>query len=118
MSQSSSEAALTLFEQYGNEIYRYIRFTVGESNAEDILQEVFLQVVKSWDNFKHKSSVKTWLYAITNNCIKAALRRNKFTQNNVDLEEKLHDNNINENIFLIDLEQMLLTQHNVRKLTA
>ena len=33
--------------------------------ADDLTQEVFIQVFKSIDNFKEKSSLSTWIYRIT-----------------------------------------------------
>lgn len=75
-SQSASEVALMLFEKYGDEVYRYVRYTIGEpSDTEDVVQEIFLRVLQSWKRFNHKSKPKTWLWSITNNCIREHLRR-------------------------------------------
>lgn len=92
-SQSASEAALVLFEKYGDEVYRYVRYTIGESSdAEDIVQEVFLRVLQSWKRFNHKSSSKTWLWSITKNCIKEQLRKIEKQQvRNVPLVGELVD---------------------------
>lgn len=40
------------------------------ADAEDLVQEVFLRVVRGWGGFAHRSSERTWLWAITHNCIK------------------------------------------------
>lgn len=77
-SMNPSDAAHALFDQHGDEVYRYIRFSIGnKTDAEDILQEVFLRVVQSWERFNHRSSPKTWLWAIVNNCIREYMRKTK-----------------------------------------
>ena len=43
------------------------RFLQNKDDAEDITQEVFLEVYKSINKFKEESDVKTWMYRITVN---------------------------------------------------
>ena len=39
-------------------------------DAEDITQEVFMQVFRQWETFRKESAVKTWIYRITvNKCL-------------------------------------------------
>ncbi len=39
-------------------------------DAEDITQEVFIQVYRQWETFRKESAVKTWIYRITiNKCL-------------------------------------------------
>ena len=81
---SPSQAARKLFEQHGDEVYRYIRFTIGNaSDADDILQDVFLRVLESWHRFHHHSSPKTWLWSIVNNCMREYFREQKRAKGNV-----------------------------------
>jgi len=50
---------------YGNYLFRYAFFRVNnKSTAEDIVQETFLSALKAIDNFKFKSTEKTWLTGI------------------------------------------------------
>lgn len=73
-----SEAAATLLEQHGDEIYRFVRFTIGNKpDADDLTQEVFLRVIQGWKRFNHSSNPKTWLWAIAKNCIKEHYRKRK-----------------------------------------
>jgi RNA polymerase sigma-70 factor, ECF subfamily len=107
-SLSPSEAAQMLFERYGDEVYRYIRFTVGDlTEADDILQEVFLRVLQSWNRFMNKSSSKTWLWSITNNCIKENFRKRKRVRNNVVLNDDFRDDTKGYPMLALQLEQSL-----------
>ncbi len=40
------------------------RFVLNREDAEDIAQEVFLEVYRSLDSFRHESKLSTWLYRI------------------------------------------------------
>jgi RNA polymerase sigma-70 factor (ECF subfamily) len=62
-------------------LYNFILRTIGSPDvAEDLLQEVFLRVVKRSDDFRGESKFTTWLYTIARNlCVdhlrKASLRK-------------------------------------------
>ena len=59
------QALNTLFEEYGNRIYKSAIFLAGSrEEAEDIVQETFLKAFKSIHGFKGRSSPYTWLYRI------------------------------------------------------
>jgi len=52
-------------------------FLKQEEDAEDVAQEVFIQVYQSYDTFLQKSELSTWIYKITvNKCIEA-IRKSK-----------------------------------------
>jgi len=63
------EAFAILFEQYKNLVYKTAYLMLGESaEAEDALQEIFLQVYKSLSGFDPaKAAFTTWLYRVTFN---------------------------------------------------
>jgi RNA polymerase sigma-70 factor, ECF subfamily len=72
------EAFGLLFEQYKNLVYRTTYLTLGSAaDAEDILQEVFLQVHRSLGSYDPgKAAFSTWLYRMTvNRCLN--WRRNR-----------------------------------------
>jgi RNA polymerase sigma-70 factor, ECF subfamily len=67
--QSSEAGDRPSFEQLVNEhggtLYSLgLRFCGDRTQAEDMVQEVFLQAFRAWDGFEGRSSVKTWLYTI------------------------------------------------------
>ncbi len=88
-----------IVEQYGEYIYNMIYYTVlDEEDAKDLTQEVFYKIWKGLDNFRNASSVKTWIYRITQNHLKNFLSRRKikkffsleflFEEKNTDFESK------------------------------
>ena len=67
-----------LMDRYKERIYWYIRrLVVFHEDAEDVLQETFINAYRYAGSFNGKSKIYTWLYKIaTNECI-ALFRRNK-----------------------------------------
>ncbi len=63
---AEARAALqTLIHEYAGQLFSLgVRFCGNRSEAEDLVQEVFLQAFRSWHTFEGRSSPKTWLYTI------------------------------------------------------
>ncbi|BAM47350.1 RNA polymerase sigma factor SigX [Amphibacillus xylanus] len=54
-----------LYDHYHNDLYQYVFYMVKNQHvAEDIVQEVYIKVLKSYHNFRGESSEKTWLFSI------------------------------------------------------
>lgn len=57
-----------LYARYKTDVYRHLcSLTHDPTEAEDLLSETFLRVLKSLPRFQGKCSVKTWLFAIARN---------------------------------------------------
>ena len=58
-----------LYESHFNEVYRYVFIRTGfhQALAEDISQEIFLDVFRGFDQFLGLSSEKTWVMRIARN---------------------------------------------------
>lgn len=57
-------------DEYGDYLYSYAIYRISQpETAQDLVQETFLSALKSIDNFKGKSEVKTWLTSILKNKI-------------------------------------------------
>lgn len=67
--KSNREQGFKLLVEYFQEpIYHYIRrLVVLHEDAEDVLQEVFIQIYKYWEQFRNESSLSTWVYRIATN---------------------------------------------------
>ncbi|MCX5786863.1 MAG: sigma-70 family RNA polymerase sigma factor [Elusimicrobia bacterium] len=71
----SQSAFAELVDLYKDRIYQFIICVLGpDREAEDIAQEVFIQIYRSLRLFKRESSFSTWAYAVTRNVCRHRLR--------------------------------------------
>ena len=62
MQKGDSEAFQQIYEQYYNYIYYIgIKYTGNVHDAEDLIQEVFLQVFKKIHSLKNLDAFNTWI---------------------------------------------------------
>lgn len=73
----SSEAYSILLDNYQQKVFgTCISFVPNRQDAEDIAQEVFLEVFQSINKFKGQSKLSTWIYRITTNKCLEFIRKN------------------------------------------
>lgn len=95
--EKTKEYAFTLLiKKYEQKIYWQIRrFVNDHSDADDLMQEVFIKVWKSLSSFREDSQLYTWLFRITyNECINFH-RKNK-QQLHVAIEDANENDFINQ----------------------
>lgn len=64
-----------LFEAYGDAVLGYcIRLLRDPALAEDVMQQVFLEAFRDFDQFRERSSRRTWLFGIASHRCFDALR--------------------------------------------
>src|SRR5256886_9581974 len=79
-------AMRTLFGRHRVALYRWLLRLVGdEALAEDLLSDVFLDVLRQAAAFEARSSVSTWLLAIARHKALSARRR----RTDLELDEKI-----------------------------
>jgi len=71
----------SIYREFQPKIQRYLRHLVGEDDAPDLTQVVFLKVSRALDNFREEASLSTWIYRIATNTARdhatsAATRQN------------------------------------------
>ena len=77
--RAGSQAAFSqLIDAYQQKVFgTCISFVPNKEDAEDIAQEVFLEVFKSISKFKGDAKLSTWIYKIaTNKCLEFIRKRN------------------------------------------
>lgn len=75
-------------DKYGPALYRLaLRLMQNEGDAEDVVQETFLNAFKAIDSFEGRSGLGTWLYRITYN--NAMMRLRSPAPDIVSVEDKL-----------------------------
>lgn len=72
-------AAITaLYQSHGDVVWRRARSILGnDDEARDLVQEVFLQLLKHPERFEGRSAPSTWLYAVTTRAALQKLRDSK-----------------------------------------
>lgn len=73
--RSAGEALPELVERLGDRIYAFsLKFCGNREDAEDLVQETFLQAYRKWHQFEGRSSPASWLYTVA---ARACRRRNR-----------------------------------------
>ena len=73
-----------IYRAHGKDLYKFLcRLAGNRQDAEDLVQETFLSVMKKLPYFKGESSVKTWIYAIAVNKFRDGRRCGKVRDRDV-----------------------------------
>ena len=85
----------SIYREFQPKIQRYLRHLVGEDDAADLTQVVFLKVSRSLENFREEASLSTWIYRIATNTahdhVTSAAVRHKEVEQLLDEAESLDD---------------------------
>ncbi|RJQ43220.1 MAG: sigma-70 family RNA polymerase sigma factor [Gaiellales bacterium] len=74
--EGDGSAMEELVSRYEDKVYNLaVRMVGNREDAEDVLQDTFLNVIRSLGSFRGKSSFSTWLYRITANAALTRLRK-------------------------------------------
>ena len=77
-----------LYRRYRMDLYRYLCFLTHDPvQAEDLLSETFVRVIKRLPTFRGECEVKTWLFGIARNIWLESLRKRRPTVSADDLLE-------------------------------
>lgn len=57
----------SIYSEFQPKIQRYLANLIGEDNALDVAQAVFLKISRSLEYFREESSLSTWIYRIATN---------------------------------------------------
>jgi RNA polymerase sigma-70 factor (ECF subfamily) len=70
-----TNALRLLMKRHGAAVYRYCREGVRDASlADDVQQQVFIQVFRDLPGFSSRSTLRTWLFAIARNRVLDAVR--------------------------------------------
>ena len=116
------DAYSLLIDNFQNKVYSTcISFVPNREDAEDIAQEVFLEVFNSIHKFKGDSKLSTWIYKITTNkCLEFIRKKNTkkrfaFLQsimgNEIPLDKTNYFTEMNHPGILLENKEMNETLH-------
>jgi len=96
LKQRETEALGQFFEHYFDQIYRYVRGMVrNEHTAEDLTQDIFVNLQRSLDGFDPERQLDPWVFTIATNRVRDFWRsrhhQDSRTQLSLDDEEGLVD---------------------------
>ena len=93
INSGQTEKFQNLVKRYEQKLYNFsLRMCRNASDAEDMIQDTFLNVFKYLKNFRHETKFKNWLYKVAaSTCIKKR-RKSKFAPDReLSLDEFLPD---------------------------
>jgi RNA polymerase sigma-70 factor (ECF subfamily) len=65
-----------IIQEYGSTLFKVcLGYSTSVEDAQDLLQEVLINIWKNLDSFQEKSALKTWLYRIAVNTCLMKLRK-------------------------------------------
>lgn len=74
--QGDPSAYDTLVDLYANRLYGFLyRLTGSRTDAEDLLQDLFLRVVRTLPQYDHRGALEGWLFRIATNLARDHIRR-------------------------------------------
>lgn len=88
-----------IFDEFHAKVLRYVTNMVGEADAEDVTQEVFIKISRALPEFRGESKLSTWVYRIATNAAVDRLRSPAYQQSksvvtDESVERHLDDRNI------------------------
>src|ERR1700733_2513635 len=83
------EAFTSLILKYKDSLYDMAcRILGNRTEAEDVLQDAFMEAYKHLKDFNHRSRFSTWMYSIVLNRVRNNLRHNKVIRwSSLDIQE-------------------------------
>ncbi len=121
--QPSSLTPEQVYLEFGPRVYRMARKMVSnESDAEDVTQDVFMQVVRKLPTFRGDSAFPTWLHRVTVNAA-LAHRRKRSVRDESQVSDPLDDVRDAHRLTrpddtLLDAEERLLIERAIASLPA
>ena len=74
--QGDQQAFYQLYQKYHRKVYAICwRMLADKDSAEDVCQEVFVQLWQKISNFRGDSKYSTWLHSVTSNIVLGHLRK-------------------------------------------
>jgi len=83
----------TVVRQYYPSMHAFARAIIGESLAEEVIQESWVSVIRALPDFEKRSSLKTWILRIVSNTAKNRLRKESRLVSFEDLGSAADDSN-------------------------
>ncbi len=90
--KSDDNAFTELYYRYHKLVY-YVAYKMckNDADAQDVLQETFIEVKRSLKNLKNAAYFRLWLYRIVDSKCKKLFRKNKYHQTDIEQDHILNE---------------------------
>lgn len=89
--KTRAKAFEILVDSYQKRLYWHIRrIVISHDDADDILQETFIKIFRSIENFRSESSLFSWIYRIATNQALDFLKK-RASERNCSIEDLQYD---------------------------
>lgn len=83
----TAEAFDALHDRFREKVYRFALKRLGnEQDAEDVTQDVFLEIWRCLDTYQGRSSLQTWIFGVAHNQVCRRFRKKNLVSGSVDEE--------------------------------
>ena len=87
VAHGDSSCLATLFERHHRRVYQFcLQLTRHRAQSEDLVQDVFLKLLKNASSFRNEGSFRAWMFNIARNVTLDHLRKSK-RQRNESMEQ-------------------------------
>lgn len=87
-----------LFERHSKSLYNYFQFQIKDRlKSEDLVQNVFFNILKYRHTYKESHNFKVWMYAIARNETVNYLKNKKIFTDDIDPDQIANNDNNPEN---------------------
>ena len=118
IAQGDKDAMRVLFARHNVRVFRFLMRIVGnDATAEDLLNEVFIDVWRHAGRFEARSQVSTWILAIARYKALAALRRRQHDELDDEASEMIEDTADDPEIVVQKTERSALLQQCLKQLS-
>jgi RNA polymerase sigma-70 factor (ECF subfamily) len=119
IANGEKHALQRLYGRHHVKVYRFaLRFLRDEAAAEDMVNEVFLDVWRQAERFERRSQVSTWLLAIARNKALSTLRRRSNEQLDDEVAEFIEDPSDNPEVAMQKQERGSILRSCLEQLSA
>jgi RNA polymerase sigma-70 factor, ECF subfamily len=113
------DAMRVLFARHNVRVFRFLTRIVGnDAAAEDLLNEVFLEVWRNAGRFEARSQVSTWILAIARFKALASMRRRQHDELDDEASEMIEDMSDTPEVAVQKTERSALLQQCLQQLSV
>jgi RNA polymerase sigma-70 factor (ECF subfamily) len=85
-----------IFDEFQPRILRYIGNMVGDADAEDVTQEIFIKISRALPDFRGESKLSTWLYRIATNTALDRIRAPAYQHMAMTISAEIVEGNVDD----------------------